>query len=166
MKYKDFLNRQMFFLIIQSLFIIFIIIYLSILLGRWLLSNNKDTYVIKDVVVDIDSLIDKKLEKVTDIEGINLESNDIMLTNNSNVNKDYQVLLCGNDNYKEDIRISLNKSLVKSLNKFNYNNSCFEILNSSLEPYSSNELKFSIWNKKSSNIKDIYVKYTLKVNIN
>lgn len=166
MKYKDFLNNRIIFLIIQCLFIVFIIIYLSILLGKWLLSNNRDTYVLKDVVIDIDSNIDKKLEKVSDIEGINLDSNTIMLTNNSNIKKSYQVLLCGNDSNKENIRISINKTLVKSLNKFNYNNSCFEILNSSLEPYSSNELKFSIWNKKSSNIENIYVKYTLKVNIN
>ena len=79
--------------------------------------------------------------------------------------KNYQILLCGDNNNASDIRLSFNKEYIKSLNKFSYNNSCYEIINSILKPYTNNEFYVSIWQKKSNNIDNIKVNYTLKVNI-
>ena len=165
MKIKKEIDKEIIILIIESILITVIIIWIATLIGKWMLNNRRNVYVSNEVVVDIDSKIKGKLPVLSDLEGLNLEGNKIILTNNSNLEKNYQILLCGDNNNASDIRLSFNKEYIKSLNKFSYNNSCYEIINSILKPYTNNEFYVSIWQKKSSNIDNIKVNYTLKVNI-
>ena len=165
MKIKKEIDKEIIILIIESILITVIIIWIATLIGKWMLNNRRNVYVSNEVVVDIDSKIKGKLPVLSDLDGLNLEGNKIILTNNSNLEKNYQILLCGDNNNASDIRLSFNKEYIKSLNKFSYNNSCYEIINSILKPYTNNEFYVSIWQKKSSNIDNIKVNYTLKVNI-
>lgn len=165
MKIKKEIDKEIIILIIESILITVIIIWIATLIGKWMLNNRRNVYVSNEVVVDIDSKIKGKLPVLSDLDGLNLEGNKIILTNNSNLEKNYQILLCGDNNNASDIRLSLNKEYIKSLNKFSYNNSCYEIINSILKPYTNNEFYVSIWQKKSNNIDNIKVNYTLKVNI-
>ncbi len=165
MKIKKEIDKEIIILIIESILITVIIIWIATLIGKWMLNNRRNVYVSNEVVVDIDSKIKGKLPVLSDLEGLNLEGNKIILTNNSNLEKNYQILLCGDNNNASDIRLSFNKEYIKSLNKFSYNNSCYEIINSILKPYTNNEFYVSIWQKKSNNIDNIKVNYTLKVNI-
>ena len=165
MKIKKEIDKEIIILIIESILIIVIIILIATLIGKWMLNNRRNVYVSNEVVVDIDSKIKGKLPVLSDLDGLNLEGNKIILTNNSNLEKNYQILLCGDNNNASDIRLSFNKEYIKSLNKFSYNNSCYEIINSILKPYTNNEFYVSIWQKKSNNIDNIKVNYTLKVNI-
>ncbi len=165
MKIKKEIDKEIIILIIESILITVIIIWIATLIGKWMLNNRRNVYVSNEVVVDIDSKIKGKLPVLSDLDGLNLEGNKIILTNNSNLEKNYQILLCGDNNNASDIRLSFNKEYIKSLNKFSYNNSCYEIINSILKPYTNNEFYVSIWQKKSNNIDNIKVNYTLKVNI-
>ena len=165
MKIKKEIDKEIIILIIESILITVIIIWIATLIGKWMLNNRRNVYVSNEVVVDIDSKIKGKLPVLSDLDGLNLEGNKIILTNNSNLEKNYQILLCGDNNNTSDIRLSFNKEYIKSLNKFSYNNSCYEIINSILKPYTNNEFYVSIWQKKSNNIDNIKVNYTLKVNI-
>lgn len=165
MKIKKEIDKEIIILIIESILITVIIIWIATLIGKWMLNNRRNVYVSNEVVVDIDSKIKGKLPVLSDFDGLNLEGNKIILTNNSNLEKNYQILLCGDNNNASDIRLSFNKEYIKSLNKFSYNNSCYEIINSILKPYTNNEFYVSIWQKKSNNIDNIKVNYTLKVNI-
>ena len=165
MKIKKEIDKEIIILIIESILITVIIIWIATLIGKWMLNNRRNVYVSNEVVVDIDSKIKGKLPVLSDLDGLNLEGNKIILTNNSNLEKNYQILLCGDNNNASDIRLSFNKEYIKSLNKFSYNNSCYEIINSILKPYTNNEFYVSIWQKKSNNKDNIKVNYTLKVNI-
>ena len=165
MKIKKEIDKEIIILIIESILITVIIIWIATLIGKWMLNNRRNVYISNEVVVDIDSKIKGKLPVLSDLDGLNLEGNKIILTNNSNLEKNYQILLCGDNNNTSDIRLSFNKEYIKSLNKFSYNNSCYEIINSILKPYTNNEFYVSIWQKKSNNIDNIKVNYTLKVNI-
>ena len=165
MKIKKEIDKEIIILIIESILITVIIIWIATLIGKWMLNNRRNVYVSNEVVVDIDSKIKGKLPVLSDLDGLTLEGNKIILTNNSNLEKNYQILLCGDNNNASDIRLSFNKEYIKSLNKFSYNNSCYEIINSILKPYTNNEFYVSIWQKKSNNIDNIKVNYTLKVNI-
>lgn len=165
MKIKKEIDKEIIILIIESILITVIIIWIATLIGKWMLNNRRNVYISNEVVVDIDSKIKGKLPVLSDLDGLNLEGNKIILTNNSNLEKNYQILLCGDNNNASDIRLSFNKEYIKSLNKFSYNNSCYEIINSILKPYTNNEFYVSIWQKKSNNIDNIKVNYTLKVNI-
>ena len=165
MKIKKEIDKEIIILIIESILITVIIIWIATLIGKWMLNNRRNVYVSNEVVVDIDSKIKGKLPVLSDLDGLNLEGNKIILTNNSNLEQNYQILLCGDNNNASDIRLSFNKEYIKSLNKFSYNNSCYEIINSILKPYTNNEFYVSIWQKKSNNIDNIKVNYTLKVNI-
>lgn len=165
MKIKKEIDKEIIILIIESILITVIIIWIATLIGKWMLNNRRNVYVSNEVVIDIDSKIKGKLPVLSDLDGLNLEGNKIILTNNSNLEKNYQILLCGDNNNASDIRLSFNKEYIKSLNKFSYNNSCYEIINSILKPYTNNEFYVSIWQKKSNNIDNIKVNYTLKVNI-
>ena len=165
MKLKEKIDKEIVMLVMESLVITIIIVWLAILIGKWVLNNQRDVYVDNEVVVDIDSKIKKELSKVSDIEGLDLKSNKIILTNNSNLEKEYQILLCGDNNNADSIRLSFNKSYIRSLNTFSYNNSCYEIVNEILEPYSNNELSIGIWQKKSSSVSSIKVNYNIKVKI-
>ena len=147
MKIKKEIDKEIIILIIESILITVIIIWIATLIGKWMLNNRRNVYVSNEVVVDIDSKIKGKLPVLSDLDGLNLEGNKIILTNNSNLEKNYQILLCGDNNNASDIRLSFNKEYIKSLNKFSYNNSCYEIINSILKPYTNNEFYVSIWQK-------------------
>ena len=75
MKLKEKIDKEIVMLVMESLVITIIIVWLAILIGKWVLNNQRDVYVDNEVVVDIDSKIKKELSKVSDIEGLDLKSN-------------------------------------------------------------------------------------------
>ena len=154
MEIKNVIKRELSLTIIETIIVLIIIIFIALELGKYFLRNN----LTKTVKVDN---LDTKLSSLTDYEGLNLKGNNITITNNNDITK-YQLLICGNKDNDNTIRVGLNNYLIRNLNNFPYDNDCYTLDTSEIKDHSTTIYQIKLWLNKSSNATK-KVKYTFQV---
>ena len=145
------------------LFIIFIV-GVGIFATLKIIQNNNHTYNYKDFIIDMDSKIDKKLEKLTDIEGIDIDANEVNITNNG-IGRKYQIILTPIVENEDVIRVSINNQIIRYLSYFDKNEEGYIIYEKYLEKNYSDINKIRIWQNKISNLEPIKVDFEIKIKI-
>lgn len=162
MEIKNVIKRELSLTIIETIIVLIIIIFIALELGKYFLRNNlTKTVKVDNLIVELNPIIDTKLSSLTDYEGLNLKGNNITITNNNDTTK-YQLLICGNKDNNNTIRVGLNNYLIRSLNNFPYDNNCYTLDTSKIKDHSTTIYQIKLWLNKSSNTTK-KVKYTFQV---
>lgn len=157
------INKTLTKYIISLVIVTIITIFLSYLLISNLLQNKiKTTYQTSNLIVEINPNINRELTKLTDIDGLNSGENHINITNISDTEVNYQILLTNLTSDESFIRLSINDYLIRNLSSFNKENNsyilgeyslpsnytaCFNIslwLNYTESPINNNNYKFKL----------------------
>lgn len=164
MIYKKVINREIIITIINSLLVSIFVGFLALILGRTIIRYNlRSNYDLGSLVIDVAPRINKKLDKITDLEGILENGNQVLITNNGLEEEKYKLLLCGKKTNNEDIRIGINKSIIRSLVNLSYEDGCYLIDEKVIIGESSKGYFVNMWYKKSSKNNPSRVNYQLKV---
>lgn len=111
-----------------------------------LLSNERnDIYKTKNLLIDIQPNIKRKLI-VTDNYSIgNIKSNRINITNNGNDKTHYKILMSPTNELEENIRIALNDSLMRNLTSLKKENNSYIIYDSDIDAKYTHIYHLKIW---------------------
>jgi hypothetical protein len=160
------LKKEMIKYLLSIIVIIIIIFILFFCIRNKIkgLSNNEQ-YKINDLIVDIEPNINKNLSILTDLEGLKSNGNKIKINNNGESSYKINILLCGNKS-DYNIKIGINKSIIRKLNSLVYDNDCYIIYTDEISSKYYKDYDVKLWLNKNDYSESIKVKYNLKVEEN
>ena len=159
------LNKELTYYIISSIIFSLILIFSVILLVKNYISHNiRDTYIEKDVVIDIEPSIGYKLLKLDDYNGLKIKPNQINITNNGTL-KRYQILLTPLNNNEQDIRVNINNQVITNLSQLPKKDNTYIIYEGTINNEVSIFHKISFWLKDTSSLEELPSNFKLKVKI-
>ena len=160
------LNKAIFEHTISAIiFTIFLIVFAFVITYKYIESNIHNSYNENNFMIQIDPKINKTLDILTDIEGLNSKSNVINITNNNNVKKKYQVLLSPNNSDEEYIRVGIDNVLIRNLSKFEKKDNKYILGEYSLQANQTRIHNIKMWQDKKEQNKKINVNFKLEVKI-
>ena len=160
------LNKSIATYIVSAIFFTIIAVSLTVVLTMNLINNNiRKTYEDSGIIVDIEPKIAKRLEKLNDVNGLDIAKNRVNITNNSDTNKKYEILLTPLNNNEKDIRLSLNNLLIRNLDKFEKEDNNYVLFKGELKSGYSAIFQVGMWQSEESESKTITADFKLNVKI-
>lgn len=160
------LNRLIFEHVISAIIFVIFAIVLTVIITMKVIQNNiHNTYKEDNVMIEIEPKINRQLDKLTDIEGLNSKYNVINITNNDNVIKKYQILLSPINDNENDIRIYLDNYLIRDLSYYKKEDNSYILYESELKPDFSILHQVRVWQAKNSDKDKINVNFKLSVRL-
>lgn len=147
------------------IFIIFAVI-LTVILTINLINNSvRSVYSENGLVIDMEPKINRRLDKLSDVDGLTSTTNKINVTNNDSVNKRYQILLSPINDYEKDIRVSVNNMLIRYLANFEKDGNDYILMEDEVTPGHSVLNQVGMWQSIHSEEGKLGVDFKLKVKI-
>ena len=161
------IKRSLIGYIISAVFFVLLFIALVVLIiSKYVIRENlHNTYQEDNFMIDIDPKINKKLDKLDDANGLYSDFNIVNITNNDQKIRKYQIILSPLSNNEEDIRVSIDNSLIRNLSNFDKNNNNYILGEFELEPSYSNVHQIRMWQDIKSKLDKINVDFKITVNI-
>ena len=123
-------KREQFKLILSSICASLIIVFLSFMIGYKLFESlNRRVYLRNNLLIDIEPNINYKISKY----GESLKGNRVLVTNNDTNSTSFSVVMCSLSNDEDDIMVSLDDNLIRSLKKFKKKDNCYILYDYTLE---------------------------------
>ena len=152
-------------------YIISITIFLMIIIGlavfitlRFIHSNIYEVYKDNDVLIELNPKVNKKLDKLSDIEGMSSSFYKINLTNNGK-RKKYQIYISPLNDNDDNIRISLDNYIIRYLSSFEKVDDKYFIYEADIKSDYSLLHKIRIWQDKLSDKDNLKVNLKISVKI-
>lgn len=162
------INKELFRYIISSIIITMVIIVMVYILVLNIMQNKLNkVFQTSNLIVDLNPNIDRKIEKLTDIDGINSQINKINITNTAKETINYEIILTPVNKDENYIRLDVDDLLIRTLNNFNKEDNNYILGNYSLpsgftaihqiklwldyssSPYQSHNYKFKLTVKET-----------------
>lgn len=148
---------------LSSIIITVLMIVVTIVIASDVIKSNfHSIFINKNVVINIEPKINKKLTKLSDIDGIKDTANKIILTNNG-TNKRYQILL---KPYivNKNIKVSINGRIMR-LSDFVSNTYGYILYEDSLLSGYSAIFEIKMWLDQYGELDEYYTNFKLNVKI-
>ena len=160
------INKELFknSLSLVGITILFVVLAFVVTIN-FLKSNVQKTYVDKGFMIQINPKINKELEALTDVEGLNIKANKINITNNNTETKKYQLILTPIDDNDDSIRLLLDNSLLRPLSNFKKENNNYILGEYFVESGYTVLHTVSMWKDKKHEDKKVSVNFNLTVMI-
>lgn len=155
MKYKQIINSYIFKYLVEAIILVILIILVAIKLANNLYYSTKSGLIIEGEINR-----EEIINSLTDIESLNIEGNTYSITNNSNKDISYKLLLCIEES--DDIRINISNNSIKYLNNYSYNSGCYIIDNNTINNKSTTIYNIKLFLPKKYNNTKV-IKYSLKL---
>jgi hypothetical protein len=158
------MNKELIKIIISSVFIGLGIILLSYLIVNNIL-QNKITKIIttNDLIIEYPPNIKANLNSLTDINGLNSEYYSVNVTNTSNSNIQYEIILTSIISDQDYVRVSIDNGLIRTLSNYEQNN-CYKFGNYEISPGITNVKRIRMWlNKETSPYNSKSYKFKIEV---
>ena len=127
------IDKELYKYIGSSIIITIVIIVMLYMLIINILQNRfNKVYQTTNLIVDINPTIDRNIEKLNDIDGVNAPENKINVTNTSNQTIYYQIEMTPLNKDDEYIRLDIDDLMIRNLNNFSSENNSYIIGNYSL----------------------------------
>ena len=151
--------------IISLIFVTLILILMTVFVtNKYIESNFKSAYNVDNFIVDSDKTIKTTLKKLSDIDGLNEKAYSINITNNGE-KRNYKILLSPIVDNDDDIRLSLNGYITRTLSKFDKEDNSYVIYSDSLNTQYTSINKIKIWQNSDSKIDNIKVNFEIKFKV-
>lgn len=158
------LNKTIFENVISLIVFIIIIVALTFIITLKILQNNVyNVYKEDNFMIELEPKINKTLDKLSDIDGLNSKFNKVNITNNNVDTRKYKILITPLNNDASDIRLSVDNYLIRNLSSFDKQNDSYIIYESSLEPQKSILHQIRVWQSKKSQKDNINVNFKIYV---
>ena len=160
------LNKAIFDHVVSAIvFTLILIASTTIITRKFIESNILNTYSDKGFTIQINPKIKNNLESLSDIEGLNLKSNVINITNNNTEDKTYQVILTPINDDEKDIRLAIDNYLLRNLDNFDKIDNSYLIIEYKLPSGMTNSHTIRMWQDKKVENKKINVDFNLEIKI-
>ena len=127
------IDKELYKYIGSSIIITIVIIVMLYMLIINILQNRfNKIYQTTNLIVDINPTIDRTINKIIDINGVNAPENKINVTNTSNQTIYYQIEMTPLNKDDEYIRLDIDDLMIRNLNNFSSENNSYIIGNYSL----------------------------------
>ena len=161
------INKEIFDHVVSA--IVFTIMFISmaiIVTNKYIKSNLQKVYNENGFAIQINPKINKTLDILSDLDGLDTTSNNVNITNNNSEKRKYQLILTPINGEEEDIRVLLDNSLLRSLSKFDKIENAYIIAEVEIYPGLTNSHSVRMWQDIQSQNKKINVDFKLEVKTN
>lgn len=151
--------------IISAIFFVLLFIALIVLIiSKYVIQENfHKTYQEDNFMIDIDPKINKKLDRLDDANGLYSDYNIVNITNNDQKTRKYRIILSSLSDNEDDIRVSIDNSLIRNLSNFDKKNNDYILGEFELESGFSNVHKIRMWQDIKSKLNKIKVDFKITV---
>ena len=132
---------------------------------KYIDSSIQKVYVDKGFSIQISPKINKSLDILSDYEGLSEKNNLINITNNNSEDMNYQIILTPLSEDEEDIRVALDKNIIKSLSNFEKKDDYYILIDNILPASVTKVHTITMWQDKRVENKKINVDFKLDVKI-
>ena len=127
------IDKELYKYIGSSIIITIVIIVMIYMLVINILQNRfNKIYQTTNLIVDINPTIDRTIEKIIDINGVNAPENKINVTNTSDQTIYYQIEMTPLNKDAEYIRLDIDDLMIRNLNNFSSENNSYILGNYSI----------------------------------
>lgn len=152
MTYQKIINKSIIKYSLMALIFTFLLIFLAIIIARFLLQNNIVKTITKNnLVIETTHTKFTAIKSLSDYEGLNTPQAKIMLTNNGE-ETNYKIKICSKEN-TDGIRIAINDQIIKDLNSFPQENNCYKLIENYLPATTYHYYEIKVWQKPGINQK-------------
>ena len=160
------LNKTIITYIVSAVFFTLFAVGLTVVLTLNLINNNiRNTYIENGVIVDLEPKVTKRLEKQSNVDGLKNVGNRIVITNNGENIKKYKLLLTPLSDNEKEIRVSLNKQLIRILEYFDKEDGAYVLYGGELASGYSAVYEVGMWLSDDSELNNLSVDFKINVKI-